>query len=130
MGDPIPEHYEPSTKTNDSEKKDQNNNSKSALKRTQTKEADNEITEIRDALSDPVTSAIFWRIVEEGACAKKDLETMDAVVKESETLLRELREYGIIKVEKGIVTLTEEGRKALAYLERDGNKVRRWTHGT
>ena len=96
-------------------------NSEIDREKNQIKEVDAEITEIMGALSDPVTGAIFWRIAETGACAKKDLETLDAVVKEGETFVQKLREYGLIDIGDGGITLTETGRKLLEYLESEDN---------
>ena len=77
--------------------------------------------EIFSALSDAVTNRILCSIAETGACSKKDLETLDAVVKEGESVVKDLRECGLIAVEKDAIVLTEKGRKVLEFIDRARN---------
>lgn len=112
MGDPMPGSAEYDAEK-DSEEKGKDNHSKSALKRMQGREGDAG-TEIV-VLSDAVTNAIMRRIVETGGCSRKE-ETLDAVVREGESLIRKLREYGIITV-GDTAALTEKGKKVLAFID-------------
>ena len=84
--------------------------------RSQIKEADTEVIAVCGVLSDTVTIAILCRIAERGGCARKELETLDAVVKEGEPVVRELRENGLIEV-GDTITLTEKGKKVLAFID-------------
>lgn len=78
---------------------------------------ENAVTEILSVLSDGVLRSIMRRIDETDTCTREDLMTMDAVVEEGESLVRNLREYGLIEVEKDTVVITEKGRKFLAFVE-------------
>jgi predicted methyltransferase len=86
-------------------------------KRFQLKEADTRVEEIFNGLSDAVATAIMRCIAETEECSREDLETLDAVVKEGESLIRGLRESGLIEVGKDTVALTEKGRKVLAFID-------------
>jgi predicted transcriptional regulator len=86
-------------------------------KRKQIRESRTGITAILGVLSDAVATAIMRCIAETGECSRKDLETLDAVVEEGESLIRGLRESGLIEVGEDTVALTEKGRKALAFID-------------
>ena len=107
--------------TEKAEEKDKGSNSTSAVERTPDREDDISVIEIFSALSDVVTNRILCSIAETGACSKKDLETLDAVVKEGESVVKDLRECGLIAVEKDAIVLTEKGRKVLEFIDRARN---------
>jgi predicted methyltransferase len=88
-------------------------NSGTEEERLQIKEADATVIEVFGVLSDAVTNAIFCRIAETGRCSREELVTLDAVVEEGESVVKELRENGLIEVGKDTVALTEKGRKVL-----------------
>lgn len=87
-------------------------------KRSQTKEASTKEAEVLSVLSDTVTRTIFRHVVETGGCFKEDLETLDAVIEEEETLVRELKDLGLIDVEDNTFVATEKGKKALACIDK------------
>jgi predicted methyltransferase len=119
VGDPIPGSAEYEAE-NDSE--EGNKNSKAGSRKMESRE-EGVVTEIFDMLSDAVANAIIRRIAETGECSRKDLETLDAVEKEGESVIRELREYGLIEVEKDTIALTEKGRKVLAFIDELDKKL-------
>ncbi len=86
-------------------------------KRTKTKEVNSGLTEVLSVLSDTVTRAIFRHVVETGGCSKEDLATLDAVVEEEESLVRGLKDLGLIDVEGDTFVATEKGRKVLACID-------------
>ena len=86
-------------------------------KRIKTKAVDTEVIEICGVLGDAVNNAILGNIAEKGACSQKDLILLDAVEKESKSVIRELKECGLIEVGKDAVTLTEKGKNVLAFID-------------
>ena len=86
-------------------------------KRTQTREVSTKEAEVLSVLSDTVTRAIFRHVVKTGGCFKEDLATLDAVVEEEESLVRELKDLGLIDVEDNTFVATEKGRKVLACID-------------
>jgi len=68
-------------------------------------------------LGDGVTAAILEYVVETGGCTKEDITKIKAVVKETHSLLGELENCGLIKIEGDTVEVTEKGRKFLEHLK-------------
>jgi len=68
-------------------------------------------------LGDGVTAAILHHVVETGGCTKEDITKIKAVVKEAQSLLRELENCGLIKIEGDTAEVTEKGRKFLEHLK-------------
>ncbi|MBU7029152.1 MAG: hypothetical protein HXS48_19610 [Theionarchaea archaeon] len=68
-------------------------------------------------LGDGVTAAILEYVVETNGCTKEDITKIKAVVKETQSLLRELEKCGLIKIKGDTVEVTEKGRKFLEHLK-------------
>ncbi|MBU7030870.1 MAG: hypothetical protein HXS48_28310 [Theionarchaea archaeon] len=68
-------------------------------------------------LGDGVTAAILHHVVETNGCTKEDITEIKAVVKETQSLLRELENCGLIKIKGDTAEVTEKGRKFLEHLK-------------
>ncbi|MBU7025437.1 MAG: hypothetical protein HXS48_00735 [Theionarchaea archaeon] len=68
-------------------------------------------------LGEGVTAAILDHIVETGGCTKEDITKIKAVIKEAQSLLRELESCGLIKIKGDTAEVTEKGRKFLEHLK-------------
>ena len=91
----------------------------------QIKEAEGStVVEVFGVLSDAVANAIFCRIAEKGECKREELVKLDAVVEEGESVVRELRENGLIEV-GDTIALTEKGKKVLAFIDELENELKR-----
>ena len=81
----------------------------------------NSVDERSDEISrlseDEVFVAILAHIVDTGGCTVRDLENLDAVVKESEAVIQSLLTSGIIEESNGELKITEKGRNLLKTLE-------------
>jgi len=68
-------------------------------------------------LGDGVTAAILHHVVETNGCTKEDITKIKAVVKETQSLLGELENCGLIKIKGDTAEVTEKGRKFLEHLK-------------
>ncbi len=77
-----------------------------------------ELESVAESISNTVSIAILEHLGETGGCAKEDMVNLDAIDKETESIIAGLKEFGLIKVEGDIVEMTEEGRKFLENLQK------------
>jgi len=75
-----------------------------------------ELEDVTESISNTVSIAILEHLGETGGCAKEDMVDLDAIDKETESIITVLKEFKLIKVEGDIVEMTEEGRKFLENL--------------
>jgi len=68
-------------------------------------------------LGDGVTAAILEYVVETNGCTREDIAEIKAVVKETQLLLGELENCGLIKIKGDTAEVTEKGRKFLEHLK-------------
>ncbi|KYK38740.1 MAG: hypothetical protein AYK18_16715 [Theionarchaea archaeon DG-70] len=68
-------------------------------------------------LGDGVTAAILEYVVGTNGCTKEDITEIKAVVKEAQSLLRELENCGLIEIKGDTAEVTEKGRKFLEHLK-------------
>ena len=76
-----------------------------------------ESDEISRLSRDKVFVAILAHIVDTSGCTVRDLENLDAVVRESEAVMQSLLTSGIIEESDGELKLTEKGRNLLKTLQ-------------
>ncbi len=76
-----------------------------------------DLEDIIESISNTVSIAILEHLGETGGCEKEDMVNMDAIDKETESIIAGLKEFKLIKVEGDIVEMTEEGRKFLENLQ-------------
>jgi len=69
-------------------------------------------------LGDGVTAAILEYVVETNGCTKEDITKIKAVAKETQSLLGELENCGLIKIKGDTAEVTEKGRKFLEHLRK------------
>ena len=72
--------------------------------------------EISRLSEDEVLLAILAHIVDTGRCAVRDLENLDAVVKETKAVMQSFLTSGIIEEHDGELKITEKGRNLLKTL--------------
>ena len=72
--------------------------------------------EISRLSEDEVFVVIFAHVVDTGGCTVRDLENLDAVVKESEAVMQSLLISRILEQSDGELKITEEGRNLLKAL--------------
>ena len=76
-----------------------------------------ESDEISRLSEDEVFVAILAHIVDTGGCTVRDLEDLDAVVRESEAVMQSLLISRILEESNGELKITEKGRNLLKTLQ-------------
>ena len=77
-----------------------------------------DVEDVTESISNTVSIAILEHLGETGGCTKEDMVNLDAVEKETESIIAGLKEFKLIKVEGDVVEMTEEGRKFLENLQK------------
>ncbi len=68
---------------------------------------------------DDVSAALLNYLRETGGCSKDDLLKVDAVTKESASLVDKMLEYGLLKKgDNDMVSMTKKGKKVLTLLSK------------
>ncbi len=81
------------------------------------KENLSDLEDVTESIFNTVSIAILEHLGETGGCEKEDMVDLDAIEKESESVIAVLKEFKLIKIEGDIVEMTEEGRKLLENLQ-------------
>ena len=77
-----------------------------------------DVEDVIESISNTVSIAVLEHLEETNRCAKEDMVNMDAIERESESIIAALEECGLIEIEGDIVEMTEEGRKFLENLQK------------